>query len=155
MRKLIALLIGSALVLSMASAAIAAKPKKVHETFGATLAPFPKLAAVGDAVGLTRPGCSAGEEGVHWVGQEFTAPGKGTLRFWMEGFTGDHDIYIYDGDIVLLRGENGQIPVGTVEIAPAEEELLLPMTKGQTVTLVACNWLGQPEVLAHYEGTFK
>ena len=155
MRKILAVLIGSALVVSMASSAIAAKPKKVHETFGATLAPFPKLASWGEPVGLTRPGCSSGQEGVHWVGQEFTAPGKGTLRFWMEGFTGDHDIYIYDGDIPLLRGENSQVPVGSTEIAPAEEELLLPMTKGQTVTLIACNWLGQPDVLAHYEGTFK
>lgn len=155
MRKLIAVLIGSTLVLSMTSSAIAAKPKKVHETFGATLAPWPKLAAVGDAVGITKPGCSSGQEGIHWVGQEFTAPGKGTLRFWMEGFVGDHDIYIFKDDAPLLRGEGGQIPIGTTEIAPPEEELTYKMAKGETVLLVACNWLGQPDVRAHYEGTFK
>ena len=155
MRKLIALLAAAALVASFSTTALAAKPKKIHETFGGTLAPFPKLAAVGDQAGLTKPGCTAGQDGVNWVAQDFTAPGKGTLRVWMEGFTGDHDVYIFDGDTPLVRGENAQVPVGTTEIAPAEEEIMLPMTKGQTVTMVACNWLGQPDVLAHYEGTFK
>lgn len=151
MRRSIAVATIAALVLGVLVApASAGKPKKVHETFGATLLPFPKLAAWGDVVGLTKPGCSAGEQDVHWVAQEFTAPGKGTLRLWMEGFAGDHDIYIFDGETVVLRGENDQTGG-----APAEEELLFPMKKRQTVTLVACNWLGQPDVLAHYEGIFK
>lgn len=155
MRKLIALLAAALMVAGLTSVASAAKPKKVHETFGATLAPWPKLAAWGDEVGLTKPGCSSGTEGVNWVGQEFTAPGKGTLRVWMEGFTGDHDLYVFTEDIVYGRSENAQIPVGSADIAPAEEEIELSLTKGQTITMVACNWAGQPDVLAHYEGTFK
>lgn len=155
MRKLIALLAASVLVAAMASTAVAATPKKVHETFGATLLPWPKLASWGDPAGLTKPGCTSGQEGINWVAQEFKAPGKGTLRFWMEGFTGDHDIYIFKDDLVLLRGENAQVPVGSADIAPPEEELTYKMKKGETVQLVACNWLGQPDVLAHYEGTFK
>jgi hypothetical protein len=103
-------------------------------------------------VGLTKPGCSAGQQDVHWVQVEFKAPGKGNLRFWMEGFTGDHDIYVFDGETLLLRGDQEQ--VGPT-MAPAEEEINMPMKKGQTVQLVACNWAGEPEVLAHYEGTFK
>ncbi|MEA2451401.1 MAG: hypothetical protein QOG04_111 [Actinomycetota bacterium] len=155
MRKVLALLAAAAIVASLSSTALAAKPKKIHETFGASLAPWPKLAAWGDEVGLTQPGCSSGTEGVNWVAQEFTAPGKGTLRVWMEGFTGDHDLYVFKDDVALLRSENSQVPVGSTDIAPAEEEILYPMAKGETITMVACNWLGQPDVLAHYEGTFK
>ena len=152
MRKTIALTIAAAALAAVfVGPASAGGGKHVSESFGATLAPFPKLAAVGDPAGVTKPGCSAGQEGIHWVGQEFTAPGNGTLRFYSEGFTGDHDIYIYDGETPLLRGEQSQVPDG----APPEEELLLKMKKGQTVTLVACNWLGQPDVLANYEGHFK
>jgi hypothetical protein len=40
-------------------------------------------------------------------------------------------------------------------MAPPEEEIIFPLTKGQKIVLVACNWAGQPEVEAHYEGTFK
>ena len=154
MRKLIAVLIGSALVASMASLAIAAKPTKVHETFGATLAPWPKDERWQQSGQFMQPGCYSGQEGLNWVAQEFTAPGKGNLRFWMEGFTGDHDIYLYISDDVFLRGDQAQVGDPTAP-APAEEEINFVMKKGQTVTLIACNWAGQPDVQAHYEGTFK
>lgn len=151
MRRLIAFLAIGALVASLSSTALAAKPKKVHETFGATLAPWPKDERWNDA-GFTAPGCHSGQEGLNWVAQEFTAPGKGTIRMWMEGFTGDHDIYLYIDDEVFLRGDQAQ--VGTA-MAPPEEEISYAMKKGQTITMIACNWAGQPEVQAHYEGTFK
>ena len=152
MRKAISILIGVGLVAAFMGPA-AAKPKKVHGTFGATLVPFPKLAAWGDPAGLTKPGCSSGQEGIHWVGQKFTSPGKGNLRFYMEGFTGDHDIYVFDPktEIAIARGDNAQVPDGL----PPEEEIILPLKKKQTVLLVACNWFGHPEVEAHYEGVFK
>jgi hypothetical protein len=152
MRKLIAVAAALGLVASLSAApAFAAKPKKVHDSFGASLAPFPKLAAAGDPVGLTKPGCTAGQEGVHWVAHEFTAPGKGNLRVYMEGFTGDHDVYVFDGDTPLYKSEGAQYDGS----APAEEEIVAPLKKGQKITLVACNWLGGPDVVAHYEGTFK
>jgi hypothetical protein len=155
MRKLFALLTAGAIVASLSSTALAAKPQKIHETFGASLAPWPKLAQWGDEVGMTKPGCTSGQEGINWVAQEFTAPGKGTLHVYMEGFVGDHDVYIFKDDVPLIRGENAQVPVGNADIAPPEEDISYTMTKGETVTMVACNWLGQPDVLAHYEGTFK
>ncbi len=130
---------------------MAGKAKHVHGSFGATLAPFPKLAAVGDPVGITKPGCTAGQEGVNWVGHAFTSPGKGTLRFYAEGFTGDHDLYVFQGDTVIAAGDQAQVPDG----ASPEEEINVPLKKGQKVTLVACNWFGQPEVEAHFEGRFK
>ena len=157
MRKLVAIVAAAGLVASVGAAPALAgkKPVKVHESFGATLAPFPKLAQWGDPAGLTKPGCTAGQDGVHWVAQEFTAPGKGTLRVYMEGFTGDHDVYIFKDDVPLVKGENAQVPVGSTEMAPAEEEITYAMKKDETVVMVACNWLGQPDVVAHYEGTFK
>lgn len=148
MRKLIALVAAAALLASLGAApAFAGKKKKVHETFGATLAPLPNLSS---ATGTEKPGCSAGEEGVHWVAQEFKAPGKGKLRLYMEGFTGDHDLYVFQGDVKIAESVNDQTAG-----APAEEEIFLTLKKRQKVTLVACNWLGHPDVVAHYEGVFK
>ena len=154
MRKIVAVVAALGIVASLAAPALAAKKiVKVNETFGATLAPFPKLAAWGDAAGLTKPGCSAGQEDINWVGQEFTAPGKGTLNFHAEGFTGDWDLYIFDAahDLPIAFSENDQTRGG----APPEEQVLFPMKPKQTVTLVACNWLGDPNVTATYEGTFS
>ena len=155
MRRIIALaLAATAIAAVFAGPATAGKAKgqHLHGSFGATLLPFPKLAAWGDPAGLTKPGCTAGQEGVHWVGQEVTAPGKGTLRFYAEGFTGDWDLYVFQGDVVIASSEHAQ---AGQELAPPEEEALVPLKKGQTVTLVACNWLGDPNVEAHYEGHFK
>lgn len=153
MRKLIAIVAAAGLLASIGGAPAVAgkKPVKVHESFGATLAPFPKLAAWGDPAGLTKPGCTAGQKDVHWVAQEFTAPGTGKLRLYMEGFQGDHDLYIFDGDMPLYKSEGSQYDMTD----GPEEEIIAPLKKGQTVTLVACNWLGEPDVIAHYEGTFK
>ena len=152
MRRIIALALAAAAVGALfVGPAVAGKGKRVQGSFGASLAPFPKLAAVGDNIGMTKPGCTAGQEGVNWVGEEFTAPGKGTLRFYAEGFQGDHDIYVFQGDAVLASGEQSQVP----DMAAPEEEVLVPLKKGMKVTLVACNWLGQPDVQAHYEGVFR
>lgn len=148
MRKLIALVAVAAVIAALgASPALAGKKKKVHETFGATLAPFPNLSS---ATGTERPGCSAGQEGVHWVGQEFKSPGKGNLRLYMEGFSGDHDLYVFKNDVKLGESINDQISG-----AAAEEEIVVPLKKGEKVTLIACNWLGEPDVVAHYEGVFR
>ena len=153
MRKLIAIVAAAGLVASIGAAPALAgkKPIKVHESFGATLAPFPKLAAWGDPAGLSKPGCTAGQQDVHWVAQEFTAPGTGKLRVYMEGFTGDHDLYVFDGEMPLYKSEGSQYDMTD----GPEEEIVASLKKGQTVTLVACNWLGHPDVIAHYEGTFK
>lgn len=128
----------------------AGKAKHVTGSIEATLLPFPKRAVLNDVVGAN-PGCSAGEQDVHWASHEFTAPGKGTLRFYAEGFTGDWDLYVFDGETVIDRSESGQVTGD----APPEEEILLPLKRKQTVTLVVCNWLGDPNVSASYEGHFK
>ena len=151
MRRISGSLLVLGLVASLAVPAAAGGKGKISDSFGASLAPFPKLAAWGDPAGLTRPGCTAGQQDVHWVGHDFTAPAKGTLRVYMEGFTGDHDVYVFADDMAIGRGENSQVPDG----APPEEEIVIPLKAKQAVQLVACNWLGQPDVVANYEFTFK
>jgi hypothetical protein len=150
MKKLTALL-ATVLIALPVIPAQAGKAKHVSGSIEATLLPFPKLAAWGDPAGLTSPGCTAGQEDVHWAAEEFTSPGKGKLRFYAEGFTGDWDLYIFDGDQVLYRSEASQVP----DQAAPEEEISMRLKKGQVVTLVVCNWLGDPNVVASYEGHFK
>ena len=151
MNKAVALLAAGALVLAIASPAMAQKKKKgthVHETFSATAAPFPNLSM---ATGTSERGCFAGQEGVHKVSQPFESPGKGTLKLYMEGFTGDWDIQVKNAEgITIGESLNDQIQGG----APPEEEVNVLLTKGQQVTLIACNWLGQPQADVHYEGMF-
>jgi hypothetical protein len=134
-------------VLATLGAPAVAGGKKIKDSFGAPLAPFPNYSS---ATATSRPGCSGGQEGVNWVGKEFVAPGNGTLHAYMEGFTGDHDLYVFDGDIVLGRSEQSQVP----DQAPAEEDIKMALKAKQKVVLVACNWLGQPDVLVNYEFTF-
>lgn len=151
MKKLVAVAAAAALALAIASPAAAQKKKKgtkVHETFSASAMPFPNLSS---ATGTSERGCFAGQEGVHKVSQPFEAPGKGTLKLYMEGFTGDWDLQVKNAEgITIGESLNDQITGG----APPEEEVNVLLTKGQPVTLIACNWLGEPQVDVHYEGLF-
>ena len=122
----------------------------VHDTFSAEALPFPNLSAV---TGTERRGCFAGMEDVHWVGEEFTSPGRGRLEVYMEGFLGDWDLAVFDEDgNVLEESLEEQIPGG----APAEERLQVRIRRNQEIVMVACNWLGEPgPVTVHYEGVFR
>ena len=139
MKKTLVTLI--ALALAATGAMAHAAPKK--GSFSAQLLPFPKLAAVGDPVGLTQPGCLAGEQDVNWAAEPFTAPKNGTLGATTEGFTGDFDLYILDeAGLALIKSENNQI----LDQAPPEESVSMVLTKGQAVQIAVCNWLGAPDV---------
>ena len=157
MRKLIAIAVAAAALAAPFAGPAAAggkKAKHVSGSFTGTLLPLPKDERW-HVNGPMPPGCVAGQEGVHYVVEEFTAPGKGNLRFWMEGFTGDHDIYVFNPDDMIMplyRGDQAQVGAS---LAPPEEEIVVPLKKGQTVLLAACNWLGQPDVVANFEGHFK
>ena len=90
MRRIAGIFMVAGLVASLAVPASAGKGK-ITDSFGASLLPFPKLAAWGNPAGLTKPGCTAGQQDVNWVAHEFTAPAKGVLTMKTEGFQGDHD----------------------------------------------------------------
>ncbi len=143
MRRAIAALAVCGLVVGASMPATAAKKKakskKIQETHQVTALPFPNLSS---ATGTPTPGCSAGQEGVHKMTFPFQTPGAGTLTVTTEGFTGDWDLYVFDGEgVVLGRGDQEQIPGG----APPEEEIVLALKSGTTVDIVACNWLGEPQ----------
>lgn len=152
MRKLVAIIAVIGLVGALAAAPAGAgkkkkKTKKVHETFEAQALPFVNLAATG----TERRSCFAGVEDVHWVAQDFKSPGKGSLRAYMEGFTGDWDLAIELADGLLIYSLGDQIAQ-----SPPEEEVVVPLTKGDEIRILACNYLGEPgPVQVHYEGKFK
>ena len=148
MRKLIAAVLLGALGASMAAAPALAGRKTIHGSFDAQALPFPNYSS---HTGTAKPGCTAGQEGVHWVGHEFTPPENGQLTASMEGFDGDWDLYVFQGDVALMRSDQAQVPDG----APPEEKIVLPLRKGKAVTIVACNWAGGLEATVHYQFVFK
>lgn len=147
MRKALATLIALGLVASFtASPALAGSKKKkatktIEETIDVTAVPFPNYSS---STGTATPGCSAGQEGVHKLTRAFETPGAGKLTLSMSGFTGDWDIYLFDGDVAIARSDNAQVPDG----APAEEKIEMPLAKGKSYDLVICNWAGAPQASA-------
>jgi hypothetical protein len=121
--------------------------RKVHGTFSATAAP---LANYSSYTATEKPGCLAGVEDVHWVATPYKAPANGKLSAVLEGFTGDWDLYITDAKgNPLIRSEAEQLGTSGGG-APAKESVALKLRKGKTVNIVACNWLGEPQVEGHY-----
>lgn len=152
MRKAIASLIALGLVASFsASPALAGKAKKkkvtktISETIDVTAVPFPNYSSY---TATATPGCTAGQEGVHKLTTPFEAPGNGTLTLAMSGFTGDWDLYVFDGAVAIARSDNEQAGPA---MAPAEEKIEMPLTKGKTYDLVVCNWAGAPQATASLE----
>ncbi len=122
--------------------------KKVSDSFPAQALPLPKNSTVGDPLGIEETGCNAGQEGVHKVTHSFEAPFTGVLRAYMEGFTGDWDLFLIDADDKEVAvSANDQ----ATAMAAAEEEVSLPLKKGQTIGIRACNWLGEPQIEVHYD----
>ncbi len=152
MRKTLASLIAIGLVASFsATPALAGKKKKtktISETISATALPFPNYSS---STGTPTPGCSAGQEGVHKLTTAFETPGAGKLSFSMSGFTGDWDIYLFDGDLAIARSDNAQVP----DQAAPEEKIEIALAAGKTYDLVVCNWAGAPQASAEYTYVYK
>lgn len=150
MRKALATLIALGLVASFsASPALAGKAKKkkvtktLEETIDVTAVPFPNYSSY---TATATPGCTAGQEGVHRHTHPFETPGAGTLTLSMSGFTGDWDLYVFNSDgVAIARSDNEQAGPA---MAPAEEQIEMPMGKGETYDLVICNWAGAPQASA-------
>ena len=151
MRKALASLIALGLVASFsATPALAGKAKKkvtktINETIDVTAFPFPNLSS---HTGTPTPGCTAGQEGVHKLTTPFEAPGNGTLTLSMSGFTGDWDLYVFDGSVAIARSDNEQVGQA---MAPPEEKIEMTLAKGKTYDLVVCNWAGAPQASAELQ----
>ena len=155
MRKVMALAVTAALVTAVfVMPATAAKKKKmvkhkVEETITLTLLPLPRYSTVGgnDIPGFEGPGCTAGVADVHKHVHPYTTPAAGTLTMKTEGFTGDWDLYLFDGKGKLLaQSDEAQVPDG----APPLEEISIKLKAKQQIQMVACNWLGAPQTDFYY-----
>lgn len=152
MRKALSLSIAAVCAAGMLAVPASAGGKKIHESFTAQALPLPKTAQVGDPVGIEETGCNAGVEGVHKVTHAFEAPFTGTLTAYMEGFTGDWDLFLIDADEKEVAvSVNDQIQ----GMAAAEESVSLRLKKGQAIGIRPCNWLGEPQVEVQYDFVSK
>jgi hypothetical protein len=117
-----------------------------HGSFIARAAPLPALDP--DVYYPRKTSCLQGAPGVHYVAKPFRAPGAGTLVVYLEGFEGDWDIYVLNARLKRLgSSEDAQVLSGA---APAER-LSVRITAHRRITIVACNWLGEPQVEVHYQ----
>lgn len=91
--------------------------------------------------------CLGGTEGVHKVSRPFRAPAPGALSVRIEGLAGDWDVYVLGkGARQLGSSETAQVLDG----AEGKERVTVALEPQQRVQMVACNWLGEPEVVVHF-----
>ncbi len=134
------------LTLLVAAAPSAAAQQRVRGSFVARALPLPLVGS--DIYYPGKASCLGGLDGINYVSEPFEAPAEGELRLSATGFTGDWDIYVLNpGGGRLAQSEGDQ----TVGGDAAEEKLSVPLDAGQPVEMVACNWLGEPELEVHYE----
>ncbi len=111
----------------------------VEESYQATALPFPNGSYD------SGEGCFYGVDGVHKHFHEFVAPAKGKLDVGIPLLTGDWDLFVVDPEGTVLTESSGDSGVA--------ERTELKMKKGQEISIVACNWAGEPQVTVEY--TFR
>jgi hypothetical protein len=85
---------------------------------------------------------------VHYVAERFRAPEAGTLAVYLKGLAGDWDIYVLNARLkALASSEDAQVLSG----AAPKERLSVQLAARRRVAIVACNWLGEPQVVVHYK----
>lgn len=123
---------------------------KDRGSFVARALPFPEMQA--DVYYPQKGSCLAGVDGVHKVSEPFHASAPGTLSVYIEDLAGDWDVYILGTrDKQLGASDNAQV----LEGADSEERLTVALNRDQHVQMVACNWLGEPEVTVQFDFTNK
>jgi hypothetical protein len=130
---------------AVAPAGAAPKPTKV--TYKVTEpVPYPMLEEVPGG-----NGCWQGTEGQTKNTRAITLPAKGVLVSTLD-FTGDWDLYLFDakGTIIAASATDNS---ATVTDANTEKLTYKKGTKGQKVSLVACNWSGLPDATVTYTFT--
>ena len=137
MVKRIAVLMSLALVLGAVVVPANAKPKKVKESFDAIAAPYPNGSYDEGS------GCYYAVEMVHRVSHEVEVPFSGTLTVDIAELVGDWDLFIVDdeGDVITESSGSSGEPEHTEN----------RVKKGQVVTIVVCNWAGEPQITVDYE----
>ncbi len=130
-----------ALVLGCLIAPATAGPKKVKESYDAIAAPLPN-GSYDDG-----EGCYYGVEMVHRVSHEVEAPFTGTLEVDIAELVGDWDLFIVD--------DKGEVITESSGSSGEPEHTENRVKKGQVVTIVVCNWAGEPQITVDYELTSR
>lgn len=146
MRKWFAALVAVLVLPALAALPADAGRGPSRGSFVARGLPFPALQA--DVYYPQKGSCLDGLEGVHKVSEPFQAPSSGTLSIFLEALSGDWDLYVLEtGGARLGASEAAQVLGG----AGDEERVKVSVAPGQYVDMVACNWLGEPEVTVHFD----
>jgi hypothetical protein len=136
------LIVLMAIVLAAAaitSPALAAKKKKKKGSFAAEGVPFPGPTA----------GCNGAPDFSQTL-EPFKAPSNGILVVTMVEFDGDWDLFVnYDDGSMIGSATESQL-----QGAPAQEEVVVGLRKGQEVLMGPCNWIGGPSATVNWEFTY-
>ena len=108
----------------------------IEESYQATALPYPN-GSYDDG-----EGCFYAVDGVHKHLHEFEAPRKGKLEVGIPVITGDWDLFVTDTEgNVLTESSDGN---------GVAEHTELKMKKAQQISIVTCNWAGEPQVTVEY-----
>jgi hypothetical protein len=111
-------------------------------TFTARATPAPYLGS-----DISPNGCFSGTEGVHKVTHSYTPASDGSLSLVAEGFVGDWDLAIADGQGEILVASWADTTLG----GPAREFVRHRVRAGDPLNLVACNASSPtPEIVVRY-----
>lgn len=150
MRKRIVALVAVLVFPVPAGAPAGAEEGKHRGSFVAHALPLPVMEA--DVYYPRKGSCLDGVDGIHKVSEPFRAPASGALTVHVESLSGDWDIYVLGTRNEQLGvSDNAQLLDG----ADGEERLTVGLSRNQRVQMVACNWLGEPEVTVHFDFVAK
>lgn len=144
-KRIVALI--SVLVLPVVAATpLDAREDGARGSFVAQALPFPEMQT--EIYYLQKGSCLAGIDGIHKVSEPFHTSAPGTLSVFIEDLSGDWDVYVLGmRGRQLAASDDAQV----LEGADGEERLTVPLKPDQHVEMVACNWLGEPEVTVEFE----
>jgi plastocyanin len=145
MRKWIAVVVMLSLP-GVAAVSAAAEERTQRGSFVARALPFPVMQD--DIYYPQKSSCLGGVEGIHKVSESFHARAPGALQVSLHGLSGDWDLYVLGPrDDQLGASDKAQVLDG----AEGDERVNVAVRRHQQLQMVACNWLGEPEVTVRFE----
>ena len=134
---------------AFAPATAAPKKKPLTKAYAMQLLPVP------DPPQGT-PSCARGQlEGVSIHTETIKPTGPGTLSVKVNGFAGDWDITVYDGDHTEEGVCDGTSTGGGAPNPAGEDNYVQKFKKGQTILISICNFAGSPSAKGQYTYTYS
>ncbi len=141
LKRLSALTILALVIGCIGGPALGAGPQKERGSFDAVALPYPN-GSYDDG-----EGCFYGVEPIHRVSHELESPFTGTLEVDIAELIGDWDLFIVNEKGEVITESSG----GTGE----PEHTTNKVKKGEVITVVVCNWAGEPQITVDYEFTSR